>query len=141
MVQLSATEAAYISIMLTAVGALIGAFATVFAARLSVERQQLYVESAKFRAEFVEEIIKLRSAHEDAFKILSDETIAKHRKAKVLFEPWVSCCKAKSFEDAWSSYEKSDKTAAPGNINNRRNECDMALSQIKSLLLFATHRG
>lgn len=141
MVEISATEAALISIGFTVLGALIGALATVFAARMAVERQQLYVESAKFRAEFVEEIIKLRSAHEDAFRILSDEAMAKHKKAKVLFEPWVPHCQAKGFDEAWSSYERDVKTAAPGSLDNRKKECDVVLSQIESILLFATHRG
>jgi len=145
MIQLSADDAAILGAAFTLIGAvvggLIGALATVFAARLAAEKQQLYVESAKFRAGFVEELIKLRSGQEDVFRIIDDGVMAKHKKAKVLFEPWVPRCKYKIFCAAWSDYESSIKTSAPGSINNRRPECDSAIVKIENLLAHAKTRG
>lgn len=129
------------AVLFTLIGGLIGALSAVFSARLTAEKQQLYVESAKFRADFVEEIIKLRSGQNDVFRILDDEIMAKHQKAKVLFEPWVSTCNCKAFNAAWSDYESIIKTKAPGNVGNRRSECDAALKKIEHLLSYAKTRG
>lgn len=141
MIELSAAEAFFISSGLTLVGALIGALATIFSARHSVERQRLYEESATFRAEFVDEIQKLRTAGEDAFTIIDARAMNRHRRAKILFEPWVSRENFLSFQDIWEAYEKGIKTKAPGSIDNRKAECELALSQIESLLSFATYKG
>ena len=145
MVQMSFDDAAILSATFTligaVIGALIGALATIFAARLTAEKQQLLVESAKFRAAFVEEIVKLRSAQEDAFRILDNTAVIKHEKAKVVFEPWVRPGKLNAFSNAWIDYERLIKTVAPGNMDNRKKECDSAVDRIEKLLAFAKGRG
>lgn len=141
MIELSATEAFFIGFGFTITGALIGALGTIFSARLTAERHRLYEESARFRAEFVDEIHELRVASEDVFKIIDDEAMARHWRAKILFEPWVPRHKFQAFQQAWDAYLRGVKTKAPGSINNRKSECDMALSQIESLLSFATYKG
>jgi len=141
MIQLSATEALLVGSGFTIIGALIGALATVFAARLAAERQHIYENSAKFRAEFVDEIRKLRTANEDVFRIINDETMDRHCRAKTIFEPWVACSRLKAFEKSWEDYECSIKTKAPGSLDSRVSECESTLSDIDRLLSFATHRG
>lgn len=141
MIELSATEAALMGSGFTVVGALIGALATVFSARLAAEKQHIYTESAKFRSEFLNEIDRLRMANEDAFNILTDEVILRHRRAKTMFEPWVSGRKLVAFNQAWNSYERGIKTKAPGSVDNRARECKAALAQIEELLSYAQHRG
>ncbi len=141
MIELSATEALFVGSGFTLAGALIGALATIFSARLSAERHRLYEESARYRAEFVEEIQRLRAANEDAFRIIDDGAMARHRRAKILFEPWVPQRQCQEFQQAWDSYERGIKTKAPGSLDNRKAECDMVLSQIESLLSYATHKG
>lgn len=83
----------------------------------------------------------LRAASEDVFRIIDDGILARHQRAKILFEPWVSRKNFKSFQHAWATYESGVKTKAPGSIDNRKTECDLALSQIDTLLSFATHKG
>lgn len=141
MIELSTSEAAVWTIVSTAVGALIAAWATLYAARFTAHRQRLYEESAKFRAAFINEIIGLRLADEDAFKVLSDEVLARHEQAKVLFEPWVGKAELSTFHAAWREYAESVKTVAPGSLNNRRNECLVQLERLENLIAFARHEG
>lgn len=145
MIELSVVEALFISsgftILGAVIGALIGALATVFSARLSAERHRLYEESARFRSEFVYEIEKLRPANQDVFRIIDEQAMARHRRATILFEPWVRGSKIKAFQRAWDAYEREVGTKAPGSIDNRESECKTALARINSLLSFATHKG
>ena len=120
MIEITESQAAIFGIAFTVIGALIGAIASLYAARLTAEKQQLYVESAKFIVAFIGEIIALRKAQEDAYNIISDSVIAEHNKAKVRFEPWVTKSKITSFNETWSKYESSIKTQSPGSIDNRK---------------------
>lgn len=77
MIEITPSQAAIFSIAFTMAGALIGALASVYAARLAAEKQQLYVESARFIGAFVHEIIGLRKASSDAYEIVDDAPIEK----------------------------------------------------------------
>lgn len=141
MIELTESEAAVWALSFTLVGALIAAFAAVYSARLAAEKQQLYIESARFASEFVNEVIALRKGKDDAFQIINDQVLASQHKAKVRFEPWVKKSKIQSFHDAWRDYENSPKTQSPGSVNNRKPECAAALAQIERLLSFARTKG
>jgi len=141
MIELTESQAAVYGVVFTMVGALIGALSSVYAARLSAEKQHLYEQSARFIKEFVSEIILLRKAADDAYKIIGSSNIDRHKKAKVLFEPWVKKKELKSFHKAWDEYEHGIKTIAPGSLDNRKNECNDALKQIEKLLSYARTKG
>ena len=141
MIELGETQAALLGIVFTLVGALIGALAAVYAARLTAERQHLYVESAIFRMSFVPEIIALREAAFDAFTILDEATMKRHMTAKVRFEPWVAKRRSESFARDWDHYVQSIKTTAPGRMDTRRADCAAALAQIEKLMSYAKTKG
>jgi len=141
MIELTQTQAVTIGILFTIVGALVGALASIYAARLTAEKQQLYIESAKFIEAFISQVIALRKANQDAYKITSDEVITTQHKAKVRFEPWVEKKQIKSFHESWHKYEQSIKTQAPGSIDRRKAECDVALKQIEDLLSYTKTKG
>jgi hypothetical protein len=139
MFELSASDAALWGFGFTVIGALVGALAAVYSARITAYRQHLYEESAKFRSSFVEELIVLRHANEDAFKVISEGVLAKHQKAKVLFEPWVPKRQRSAFDSAWNEYSQSLNTVAPGSLINRKSECSASLARLEKLLAFARH--
>jgi len=121
----------------TIVGALIGALATFFAARLAWQRQSFNEAAASFRAAFVEETYRLRRGDVDAFRVLTEEVLARHERAKITFEPFLSESQRRVLESAWIHYLNSPKTAAPGSLNNRSAELKVALRQIETLLQYA----
>lgn len=141
MIELSETQAALLGIAFMLVGALIAALAAVYAARLTAERQQLYVESAIFRMAFVPEIISLRQASFDAFQILDEAAMKRHMTAKVRFEPWVARRRSQSFARDWDHYARSSKTTAPGRMDARGADCAAALAQIDKLMSYAKTKG
>ncbi len=121
----------------TLAGAVAGALISTWATHRTVKKQQFYVESAKFRAAFVDEMIRLRHEEDDVCKILNTLSIAKHEKAKILFYPWVSVCKRESFNKAWEDHVRIVKTTAPGSFDTRKTECYSATRRIEKLLLHA----
>lgn len=133
---------AFLGIVFTLVGGLVGALATTYAARLTAQKQQQYVESGKFRASFVSELADLRSANGDVYKILHADAIKQHRIAKVYFEAWVPKCSLREFQEAWDEYEKNTvTTTSPGNLGKRSEECLTASVKLEKLLSFAMTRG
>lgn len=141
MIEFTTSEAAIWALAFTLIGALIGALASIYSARLSAEKQQLYVESGKFIAEFINQIVELRKADEDAFKIINDEVLARQHRAKVRFESWVENRKLKAFHDAWYEYQTSLKTQSPGSLDRRKSECEAVLAQIDKVLSYARTKG
>lgn len=120
------------------IGVLVGALITYFAAVRLAKKQQYYAAAGEFRAEFVNEIIRLRSASDDACVIIRSEVVERHKKAKVRFEPYLPKRKRQKFNDAWEQYENVFvRTKARGSIDNRRAECNVTLKQIESFLKFA----
>ncbi|HAX23236.1 MAG TPA: hypothetical protein DCY64_23520 [Hydrogenophaga sp.] len=118
----------------TALGALIGALATLAAARLTWQRQSFNEAAAVFRAAFVEETYRLRKGDVDAFRVLTEEVLARQTRAKITFEPFLSAHERVTFEEAWVKYSTIPNTMAPGSLNNRPAEIREALRQIELLL-------
>jgi hypothetical protein len=121
----------------TVIGALIGALATLAAARLTWQRQSFNEAAAVFRAAFVEEMYRLRRGNVDAFLVLTDEALARHERAKIIFEPFLPSRARAALERDWKEYFNSPKTAAPGSLHNRPAELKEALRQIEALLRHA----
>jgi len=120
------------------IGVLVGALITHFTAVRLAKRQQYYVAAGEFRAEFVNEIIRLRAASDDACVIIQSEVVERHKKAKVRFEPYLSKRKRQKFNEAWDEYENTFvRTRSRGSIDNRRAECNVTLKQMESFLKFA----
>jgi len=123
------------------IGVLVGALVTYFAATRLAKKQQYYVAAGEFRAEFVNEKIRLEAASKDAHEIIQSEVIERHKKAKVRFEPYLPERKRKKFNEAWEQYENGFvRTKSPGSLDNRRAECEVTLKQIESFLKFAKIR-
>lgn len=139
--QLSGYDIAIIGGLFTIIGGLIGAIAVIFSARLTAEKQQMYMASSSFRQAFIDSIIKLRAKKEDVYKILSDEVIARQKIAKVAFEPWVPISQIKAFNSAWDKHEHSIKSSAPGSLDKLPKESEEALSRIESILRYAKTKG
>ncbi len=124
----------------TVIGALIGALATLAAARLSWQRQSFNEAAAVFRATFVEATYQLRKDERDAFRVLTDEVLAGHERAKITFEPFLSEAARSTLDETWHKYATFPKTAAPGSLDKRRAELSEALRQIEALLQCAHPR-
>jgi hypothetical protein len=135
--EITAYELAIINGLFAVIGGLVGAAATLRAADRTTERQQLFIESSRFRAAFVDVLISLRRADKDVFLVITEQVLAKQEQAKVLFEPWVGSRCASDFAKAWAAYSEGIKTKAPGSILNRQNECSTSIREIEVLLSFA----
>lgn len=127
-------QVVWISAAFTALGALIGALATLAAARFTWQRQHHNEAAGKFRAAFVEEIYRLRRGSEDVFRVLTDDVVARQELEKIIFEQFLTHSEIQALNGAWQDYFRSRRTAAPGSLNNRPNEVQRALSQIDQLL-------
>lgn len=88
------------------IGGLIGVASSILTARYSAKKQQFYVATSQFRAEFVDALVLLRDGKKDEFLLSFRGTLANHNRAKVLFEPWIADRKRASFELAWNEYVK-----------------------------------
>jgi hypothetical protein len=119
------------------IGAVIGAWASVYAARQGSNLQFRNFEMAKFRAEFVADILALRSADTDACQILNEETMRRHKRAVVIFESLLSSKNKSELWASWNEHERATKTKAPGSLDNRKDECNAALVRIQKVLAFA----
>lgn len=124
----------------TIIGAIIGALATLAAARLTWQLQSFNQAAAVFRAAFVEETHHLRKGNADVFRVLTEEAFSRHERAKITFEPFLSEAQRGILEQAWITYTSFPKTAAPGSLSNRPGELAEALRQIETLLLCAQSR-
>jgi hypothetical protein len=133
----SALTLALIAGAFTLLGAVVGAGATIFAARKTAQHQQEFVESSIFRAAFVDALIALRRMDTDVFAVLADSVLSEHERAKVRIEPWVSRDKLPDFANAWALHAQSLMTRAPGSLRNREEECRAAVGRIEVLLSFA----
>lgn len=134
------TELPYANALFTVIGALIGAFATYFAARNTWRNLQFNEAATRFTEAFVSEIIALRRANADVYRVLNDGALDRHERAAVLFEPYLSEAKRELLKEAWKSYADSLRSSAPGSLSNRPIECDNALNQIDRLMSFARQR-
>ena len=127
----------YFTLAGVALGALIGALATFFAARLSWQNSRYNIAAAEFRSAFTHEIYRLQSANEDVYKILSDDAFERHEKAKIIFEPHLGKRGQAKLEAAWREYRHGIRSKAPGSVDNRRIENQAALRRVKRMLEIA----
>ncbi len=119
-------------------GAIVGSLLTYRVSISVVKRQNFHRSAAAFRAEFVNEIIKLREAREDVCSIITPAVIERQKKAKVCFEYCFSKEKRKKFDKAWEQYENRHvRTTSPGSTANRPIECEKEEKRINKLLSFA----
>lgn len=116
------------------IAVIIGALITYLLSDRIAKKQQYYIATGNFHAEFVDAVIDLKKEQQDVFKILTRAVIAQHKKAKVRFEHYIPSCKRKKFNEYWEQYETSVWTKAPGSIDNRSAECKVAIEKIESLL-------
>jgi len=130
-------QSEYIALAGVAVGALIGAGATLFAARLSWQRFQYNAAAARFRSAFTAEIYRLRKANEDVYKILNEEAFERQAREKIIFEPYLSTKESCELEDAWQQYTLAVRSHAPGNIDQRKTDNRQALERIERLISVA----
>jgi hypothetical protein len=124
----------------TIIGALISGAVGYFAARSTWRNVQFNEAASRFSEAFVSEIIALRKGREDVYRILTDEVLLQHERATVIFEPYLSKSDRELLQEAWRAYATATRTTAPGNIGNRKPECEAAIVQIERLLSFATQR-
>lgn len=134
------TEPPFTNAIFTLFGALIGAFATYFAAKNTWQNLQFNEAATRFTEAFVTEVIALRRTDKDVYHVLTEVALDRHERATVLFEPYLSLSKRELLREAWKAYATSLKTAAPGSLNNRPVECENALAQIERLLSFARQK-
>ena len=127
-------QSEYFTLAGVALGALIGALATLFAARLSWQRFRYNEAAAKFRSAFTHEIYRLRKGNEDVYKILSDDAFEMHEKAKILFEPHLRRRSREKLESAWQEHRQAIRSRAPGNVDQRKIDNQEALERIERLL-------
>lgn len=133
-------EAFWVNAAFTVVGALIGAVATLAAARFTWRIQHYNEAAAIFRSAFVEQIYRLRRTDVDVFHVLDEAAIAHHERAKIVFEPFLSGRELDHLNAAWKNYVQKPGTVAPGSLQNRPEEVRMALSKLESLLSCAPRK-
>lgn len=108
--------------------------------------------AAVFRAEFVNEIFMLRknitSGDEFVSRIITDETIIRHEKARIIFGPFIDASDLSGFNEAWEKYKNCEynyfsqaQTYNPANITNRKEFSQVYLNHIENLLEFAKPKG
>ncbi|ANA40452.1 hypothetical protein A2G06_09280 [Geobacter anodireducens] len=108
--------------------------------------------AAVFRAEFVNEIFMLRkniaSGNEFVNRIITNETIIRHEKARIIFGPFIDTPDLGGFNEAWEKYKNCEydyfsqaQTYNPANITNRKEFSQFYLDHIESLLKFAKPKG
>ena len=130
-------QSEYLPLVGVVLGALIGALATLFAARLSWQRFRYNEAAANFRAAFTPEIYRLRKGNEDVYKILNDEAFERQERGKIIFEPYLSNKQQEKLEKAWQHHRHAVRSRAPGNVDQRKKDNKAALECINNLLAVA----
>lgn len=120
--------------MLTVLGAVIGAAATLAAAHYTSRRQSFNAAAANFRAAFVPTICMLRKADQDVYRIITDDVLAEQERALVVFEPFLSKSARKELGYAWQQYSKGPHTESPGSLDRRPVDIERAQSNIALLM-------
>ena len=132
----SALVLAYVAGAFGVAGTVVGAAATLIAARWTARHQHALEQASIFRAAFVAALIALRHGDRDVYQVLTDSIMAEHERAKTLFEPWIAPRKRSEFADAWIQHTQGILTQAPGSLRNRPEECSAAIHRIERLLSF-----
>ena len=126
-------------------GAIVGGAIAYFSALCMYRRSALNQAAAKFRSQFVDEILLLEKGSIDVPRVLTDEAYTKHLKAKIEFEPYLGAGEQKLFSEAWNRYFEyrgffTGQSVAPGSSDVRKNESPKAQGVIQDLLFHAQHR-
>jgi len=135
----------YVSVVVSMVGVIFGGLIGYFSALFMYRRSSRSQAAAKFRSQFVDEILLLERGSLDVPRVLTDEAYAKHLKAKIEFEPYLGAGELKSFSEAWNRYFEYrgffiGQNVAPGSVDVRKNEIPKALGIIQELLFHAQHK-
>jgi len=132
---------------LVAVGAWVAAWSQAKASRQQAEimdKQDFNLAAAAFRAQFTDIKFRLRQNqrlnNRDVMDMLTNEVLASHEQAKILFEPHLTDVELKKLEPVWRALADSPKSPSPGNVDQRRRDTDLALERIDALLSFAQPR-
>jgi len=130
----NATEIAVLGGAFTVVGAIIGAVASLVAARYTWRRLSYNEAAARFRAAFVETIFELRAGKQDVFKVITEQAVAAQERALIEFEPFLSDKERLTLKATWNAYKDGPHTRAPGSLDNRPNDIARAEKNLYALL-------
>lgn len=133
------------SVIAALVGAIVGGVIAYSSALCMYRRSAVSQAAAKFRSQFIDEILLLEKGSLDVPRVLTDEAYTKHLKAKIEFEPYLGTGELKSFFEAWNRYFEyraffTGQNVAPGSIDVRKKEVPKALAVIQDLLFHAQHK-
>lgn len=131
---MGATEIAWLGVGFTTLGALIGAFAALLAARLTWQHLHYNEAAATFRSAFVDTIYLLRSGKQDVFSIITLEALADQERALIRFEAFLKPSAQAKLRAAWAQYSAPRHTTAPGSLDKRPQDIARAEANIHVLL-------
>lgn len=124
----------------TILGALIGALATLVAARYTWRRQHFNEAAAHFRAAFVDTIYALRGGKMDVFLILTDSELADQERAMIRFEQFLTPAERVRLDAAWTQYSAGPHTDSPGSLDKRPGDIARTQANIQAVLKCAMPR-
>ncbi|AKO51390.1 hypothetical protein ABA45_02295 [Marinobacter psychrophilus] len=133
------------SVIAALVGAIVGGFIVYFSALCVYRRSALSQAAARFRSQFVEEIMLLEKGSLDVTRVLTNEAYTKHLKAKIEFEPYLRAGELKYFTEAWNRYFQYrgffiGQKVAPGSMNVRKDEIPKAVEILQDLFFYTQQK-